>query len=81
MTTRAPIGASNRADLFTSSKNDNTSNHTAQESEVDRLDDSNPLQLEHMLGYAGDYKNTLIAFPHDENYYVKGLVILYSNFF
>lgn len=35
--------------------------------------ENNPLQLEHMLGYAGDYKKTVIAVPSNENLYIKGL--------
>ena len=33
--------------------------------------EDDPLQLEHILGYAGDYRNTVLALPGNENLYVK----------
>ncbi len=30
-----------------------------------------PLQLEHILGYAGDYRRTILCLPGNENLYVK----------
>ena len=30
-----------------------------------------PLQLEHILGYAGDYSKTILALPGDENVFIK----------
>ena len=34
-------------------------------------DESDPLQLEHMLGYTGKHKQTVVALPQDENMYIK----------
>lgn len=34
--------------------------------------DNSPLQLEHMLGYAGNYRKTVLAISSNENLYVKG---------
>jgi hypothetical protein len=36
--------------------------------------DDNPLQLEHMMGYSGDFKHTVLAISHNENIFVKGQV-------
>jgi hypothetical protein len=69
-------GASARSDLFTArsgdaktgrseGKQDDMSNYGPQE------DDGNPLQLEHMLGFAGNYRKTVLASPVDENVYIK----------
>lgn len=30
-----------------------------------------PLQLEHMLGYAGEYRKTVLSLPSDDQLYVK----------
>ncbi|KAJ1434740.1 WD40-repeat-containing domain protein [Ochromonadaceae sp. CCMP2298] len=73
-------GASARSDLFTARSGDaktgrseggynqdDMSNYAQQE------DDGNPLQLEHMLGFAGNYRKTVLASPVDENVYIKSL--------
>ncbi len=72
---RSATGASNRSDLF-SARSDAQS--TARESKYDEyeqpqevVDDQNPLQLEHMLGYAGDYRRTILASPSHENIFMK----------
>lgn len=72
-------GASNRMDLFkeagaiiTSRRDAERSKNDAEHSTEDTDNDSsNPLHLEHMLGYSGDYKKTLLASPSDENVYFK----------
>jgi hypothetical protein len=75
-------GASNRMDLFKEAgaittsrrdaeKNKSDAEHGAGSTEDMDNDSSNPLHLEHMLGYSGDYKKTLIASPSDENVYFK----------
>lgn len=33
--------------------------------------DEDPLQLEHMLGFAGNFQKTVLCIPNDENAYVK----------
>lgn len=33
--------------------------------------EEDPLQLEHMLGYSGNFRRTVLALPHDDNLYVK----------
>jgi len=70
MTARAPVGAANRAELFS-----NDQDYQGKNDEDKVFDDANssgdPLQLEHMLGYAGDYRSTVLALPYDENLYIK----------
>ncbi len=36
-----------------------------------KVDDNDPLQLEHMIGYGGEYRKSLIAMPHDDQCYIK----------
>eukprot|EP01036_Dinobryon_divergens_P030213 gene30213-39419_t len=81
MSARAPVGASNRADLFTS-RTQNT-DLVQQEKysaapEENQYETNNPLQLEHMLGYSGDYKKTVVASQVDDNIYYKGMGCLVS---
>jgi hypothetical protein len=38
------------------------------------VNDSDPLQLEHMLGYAGDFRKTVLALPGSDQLYVKRFV-------
>jgi len=71
-------GASNRMDLFkeagaiTTSRRDAEQNKSdVNEGSTEDNDNSNPLHLEHMLGYSGDYKKTLLASPSNENVYFK----------
>lgn len=75
MSGRGPVGASNRADLFTSRSDAQSTGRESKNDEYDHkhddVDDQNPLQLEHMLGYAGDYHKTILASPHDENVFMK----------
>jgi hypothetical protein len=37
-------------------------------------EDDDPLQLEHMLGYSGNYRRTALALPGRDNYYIKRLM-------
>ena len=70
----ARSGNTNRSDLFTARsenvKNDANSNP---ESKWDssKTENDDPLQLEHMLGFSGNYKSTLCAIPFNENMYIK----------
>jgi hypothetical protein len=34
--------------------------------------EDSPLQLEHMMGYSGDFRRTVLAVPRCDNLYVKG---------
>lgn len=75
---RAPVGATNRSDLFTS-RNPNEDQAQAQSAEGNfRTDKENeeannsPLQLEHMLGYSGEFKKTVVTSQSDENVFYKG---------
>jgi WD40 repeat protein len=68
-------------DLFTSrhdamegATNGNARPPPVEEEEVDM----NPLQLEHMLGYAGDFPKSILAVPNNENLIVKSLSSLVS---
>jgi len=75
MSARNPVGASNRSELFTSreSKQPESSASLAKDQYIsDDSDNNNPLQLEHMLGYSGDYKRTVVTSQYDENIYYKG---------
>jgi hypothetical protein len=76
MSARAPVGATNRSDLFTSRtgrEEKDVYQPPPGESEPSHDNDS-PLQLEHMLGYSGDYKFSLAVSRRDENVYYKGYV-------
>lgn len=83
-----PVGASNRADLFSSARRDENEGKSSREtgraeetipSSRERMQDEygvsgadeDPLQLEHILGYAGDYRGTLLALPSNPDLYVK----------
>lgn len=75
MSARSAVGASNRSDLFTSRSEVNNTGRESKNDDYDKqpeeVDDQNPLQLEHMLGYAGDYKKTILASPCNENVFLK----------
>ena len=106
MSSRGPIGASNRAELFSSRDQPPVSPTRATPRESARMgefvgggaagdfspdararemkqayglessdanseDYDDPLQLEHILGYSGDYRKTILCVPGDENLYVK----------
>jgi hypothetical protein len=34
-------------------------------------EEADPLQLEHMLGYCGDYRKTVLCMPNDENMFIR----------
>jgi hypothetical protein len=34
-------------------------------------EEADPLQLEHMLGYCGDYRKTVLCMPNDENTFIR----------
>jgi len=36
-------------------------------------EENDPLQLEHMLGFSGDYRKTVLCLPNDEQLFVKRL--------
>lgn len=86
MSARAPVGASARSELFTSrssageGKSDHVRGGNAEERVVDdemvNDDDAGPLQMQHMTGYAGDYRQTVLAAARDENMYIKRFVYL-----
>ena len=91
MSARGPVGATNRADLFSSrSQPSQREADPIPSSSRDRLQgdygvasaEEDPLQLEHMLGYAGNFRKTLLSLPCDENIYVKrfGVVAYQNNF-
>lgn len=82
-----PVGASNRSDLFMSAsarrddepprpsarieeKLESSRDLVQEEYGVSSADDD-PLQLEHILGYAGDYRRTLISIPGSEGLFIK----------
>jgi hypothetical protein len=75
MSARVAAGASNRSDLFSSRTEANTGRESKYDDydakQQDTADDQNPLQIEHMLGYAGDYRKTILASPYDESMFMK----------
>jgi hypothetical protein len=82
MSARSAVGATNRSDLF-SARSDIQSTareYKDQEDSGKQQDemDNNPLQLEHMLGYAGSYRKTIVTSPCDENTFLKSLGSLVS---
>ncbi len=77
MSARAPVGISNRASLFDSARNQPTE-EPIQENTTNMHEimgtprpEDDPLQLEHMIGYAGLFKGTLLAVPNRENTFIK----------
>lgn len=90
MSARAPVGAFNRSELFSSRSGEIKKAEAADLQPVDsrtRLlqeeygtsdPQDDPLQLEHMLGYAGDFRKTVLTIPFNENLYVKTLGSLVS---
>ena len=94
MSSRAPVGATNRDDLFSSrtgeakenlvnakpknSYGDDSPNKRDNDiKEAYGLDaaDTDPLQLEHMLGFSGEFRRTLLSLNGDESRYVKRSVL------
>lgn len=76
---------SHREQLFTSRTADQTNVQQSQpggnlqlqppaEFQGNTVNENDPLQLEHMLGYAGEYRKTCIALPGNDQLYVKRLV-------
>lgn len=82
-----PSGATNRSDLFVSAKSARESNEKVGSDNRDDFpgfeeeDDQNPLQIEHVMGYAGDFRQTVLALNSDENVYIKslGCLVLVEN--
>jgi len=71
MSARAPVGASNRSDLF-GRRSDETKNPEPAPDNLEAMSDD-PLQLEHMLGYSGEFRGIVQMLRRDENIYVKSL--------
>ena len=83
-----PSGATNRSDLFVSAqRSDRQSTEKLGSNAGDNFpvleddDDQNPLQIEHVMGYAGDFRQTVLALNGDENIYIKslGCLVLVEN--
>lgn len=84
MSSRVPIGSTNRSDLFVSArKNDkentedlnsnNNNNYNNYANNSNEKNDQNPLQIDHIMGYAGDSRQTVLAVVGNENIYIKSL--------
>jgi hypothetical protein len=83
MSARAPVGASSRAELFVSArgKEDESKSPNGLQNDIQveanfgvqefKDDDQGPLQVEHMMGYAGDYRQTVVASVTNENVLIK----------
>ena len=71
------ISASARQELFTarSAPEGKQGDYVAaaEEKHVDDTieDDIGPLQMQHMMGYAGDFRQTVLASARDDNLYIK----------
>ena len=92
MSARGPIGASSRPELFTSRATLGVESKAAEakESEAENIieeglnerygitafGDNSPLQLEHMIGFAGDNRQTVLMSPTNENIFVRRYVQL-----
>lgn len=83
-----PVGASNRADLFVSARktdrnSDEGDGHIKGNNDggLNHDDGQNPLQIEHVMGYAGDYRQTVLALKKSGSDYMKslGCLVLIEN--
>lgn len=66
--------ASNRQVLFTAreeEKNTVDNNSIVQQYTDGDKHDYDPLQLEHIIGYAGDSHHTVLSIPTNENLFIK----------
>jgi hypothetical protein len=81
MSARAPVGASSRAELFVSARGKEEESKSGLPNDIPadsnfgvqefKDDDQGPLQVEHMMGYAGDYRQTVVASVTNENVLIK----------
>ena len=74
MSSRTPVGASNRAELFSARGDQYDLDKKADDiydTAEERENDDSLLQLEHMIGYAGDFRGTVVASASDENIYIR----------
>jgi hypothetical protein len=75
MSARSATGASHRSDLFSARSEINTGRESKYDEydgkQQEPTDEQNPLQIEHMLGYAGDYRKTILASPSEEGVFMK----------
>ncbi len=78
MSSRAPVGASNRQELFTSSRRPDPAAAPAPAMVEEEREVSSVLQLEHMFGCSNAGRNSIAMHPHDENVYVRTLENLVS---
>ena len=90
MSARSARGASERQDLFgpangTGINLEQKNSSEGKQGQYDEGDangivfpDKDPLQLEHMLGFAGNYRSTVLCLPNDESTYVKSMGALIS---
>ncbi len=82
---------SNRDQLFTSRTADQTNiqsgpgvgglqqQYPSPDFQPHEVNDTDPLQLEHMLGYAGEYRKTVLALPGHDQLYVKRFILFLKN--
>jgi len=79
MSARVPVGATNRSDLFGGSGRQQVEEAKSERDDYvdgDYKRDDDPMQLEHMLGYAGDYRGTVVSSPKDENLFIRRFAML-----
>ena len=80
MSARAPVGASARQELFSArgraveeGKLDDVRGEGKDDASPSFDDELGPLQMQHIMGYAGDYRQTVLASVRDENVYIRSL--------
>jgi len=83
MSARAPLGATSRPDLFHSARSETKSQIESKQAEqkenfntdygIEGDADDSPLQLEHMIGFSGDFRRPVVMSPSNENLFVRSL--------
>lgn len=81
MSGRIPSGGSNRESLFESARDPPSRGAEAEAHNDEAIEnvygapapDDDPLQLEHMIGYAGLFRKTVLSIPNRESSFVKSI--------
>lgn len=73
---RPPSSSSNSAPIMTENSNHLSNSPVSNTGLHDQYglsggEESDPLQLEHMLGYSGDHRKTVLCMPNDDQLFVK----------
>ena len=75
MSARRAEGAMGRPELFAAVEKKVEAPATGEGSygEQKESDEEEPLQLEHMMGYSGTHRNTVLAIPGNDNIFIKSM--------